>query len=74
MDRGNILDERELSRIISDAVISLEDQADASTLHTLVSLGAVGLSSSHTSGYAQVSRGDASVTDLDIENAIKDGN
>jgi cell division protein FtsA len=39
-----------------------------------VSLGAAGLTSHHASGYAQVSRGDASITDLDIDNAIKDGN
>lgn len=74
VDRGTIIDEREVSQSISDAVIALEEQSGLTTLHTLVSLGAVGLSSSHTSGYAQVSRGDASVTDLDIENAIKDGN
>lgn len=74
MDRGNIVDEKEVARVIADAIFSLEDQSGSSTLHTLISLGAIGLSSSHTSGYAQVSRGDASVTDLDIENAIKDGN
>jgi cell division protein FtsA len=74
VDRGTIVDEQEVAKSISDAVMSLEEQSGLNTLHTLVSLGAVGLSSSHTSGYAQVSRGDASVTDLDIENAIKDGN
>lgn len=74
MDRGNIVDEKEVARVIADAIFSLENQSGSSTLHTLISLGAIGLSSSHTSGYAQVSRGDASVTDLDIENAIKDGN
>lgn len=74
MDRGNILDELEVANAISEAIASLEEQSGASTVHTLVSLGATGLSSHHASGYAQVSRGDASVTDLDIENAIKDGN
>jgi cell division protein FtsA len=74
VDRGNIIDEKEVANTISDAIMALEEQSGLSTLHTLVSLGAIGLSSSHTSGYAQVSRGDASVTDLDIENAIKDGN
>jgi cell division protein FtsA len=74
MDRGNIIDEREIANAISDAILSLEEQSGARTLHTLVSLGATGLSSHHASGYAQVSRGDASVTDLDIENALKDGN
>jgi cell division protein FtsA len=74
VDRGNIIDEKEVANTISDAIMALEEQSGLSTLHTLVSLGAIGLSSSHTNGYAQVSRGDASVTDLDIENAIKDGN
>ena len=74
MDRGNIIDEREVANAISDAIIALEEQAGLRTIHTLISLGATGLSSHHASGYAQVSRGDASVTDLDIENAIKDGN
>ena len=74
MDRGNIIDEREVAHAVTEAIIALEEQAGIVTLHTLISLGATGLSSHHASGYAQVSRGDASVTDLDIENAIKDGN
>lgn len=74
VDRGNIIDEKEVSRALGEAIRSLEEQSGRTTLHTLISLGATGLSSYHTSGYAQVSRGDASVSDLDIENAIKDGN
>ncbi len=74
MDRGNIIDEREVANAISEAVLALEEQSGVTTMHTLISLGATGLSSHHASGYAQVSRGDASITDLDIENAIKDGN
>ena len=74
MDRGNIIDEKEVSNAITEAIAALEEQSGFSTLHTLISLGAIGLSSHHASGYAQVSRGDASVTDLDIENALKDGN
>jgi cell division protein FtsA len=74
MDRGTIVDQNEVTQAIVDAVTSLEEDAGRESLHTLISLGASGLSSHHASGYAQVSRGDASVTDLDIENAIKDGN
>ena len=74
VDRGNIIDEKSVIEAIEDALEHLEEQGGAITTHTLISLGAVGLSSHHTSGYAQVSRGDASITDLDIENAIKDGN
>lgn len=74
MDRGTITDEKEVAHAITDAILSLEEESGCGTLHTLISIGAIGLSSNHTVGYAQVSRGDASVTDLDIENAIKDGN
>lgn len=74
MDRGNITDSEEVSNAIMDAIATLEEDAGHNTLHTLISLGATGLSSSHANGHAQVSRGDASVTELDIENAIKDSN
>ncbi len=74
VDRGTIIDEKEVAKAIHQAVISLEKETGREALHTLISLGAVGLSSHFTTGYAQVSRGDAAVTDLDIENAIKDGN
>lgn len=74
VDRGNIIDEQEVAQAIANAVMSLEEQSGLRTAHTLVALGATGLTSHHTSGYAQVSRGDASITDLDIDNAIKDGN
>ena len=73
IDRGNIQDSAEVAKAITDALFSLEDSSGHTTLHTLVALGAVGLSSHHSNGHAQVSRGDASVTDLDIDNAVKDG-
>ncbi len=74
IDRGNITDSAEVTQAIIDAINNLEEESGHDTLHTLVSLGATGLSSHHANGHAQVSRGDASVTDLDIENAIKDAN
>jgi cell division protein FtsA len=74
IERGNITDSDEASRAIVDAVIALEEQSHHNTLHTLVSLGATGLTSSHSNGHAQVSRGDASVNELDIDNAVKDAN
>lgn len=73
VDKGNIIDIEEVTRAIEETLSELEEQSGAATLHTLISIGAHGLSSYHASGYAQVSRGDASVTDLDIDNAIKDG-
>ena len=71
IDRGNITDSDEAANAIADAVATLEEESGHDTLHTLISLGATGLSSSHANGYAQVSRGDASVTDIDIDNAGK---
>ena len=58
MDRGNIIDEREVANAVTEAILALEEQSGVATLHTLISLGATGLSSHHASGYAQVSRGD----------------
>jgi cell division protein FtsA len=72
IERGNIINSEEVTREIIDAVDALEVESGHDTIHTLVSLGAIGLSSHHVNGQAQVSRGDASVTDLDIENAISD--
>ena len=74
VDRGNIIDTDEVSNAIIDAVNTLEETSGHDTLHTLVAIGASGLSSHHANGHAQVSRGDAQVTDLDIDNAIKDAN
>lgn len=74
MDRGNITDTEEVSKAIVQAITELEEESGRNTLHTLISIGAVGLMSYHANGHAQVSRGDASVTDLDIDNAVKDAN
>lgn len=72
-DRGTIINSVEVANEIIEAIDTLEMDSGYRTAHTLVSLGAIGLGSSHANGQTQVSRGDASVTDLDIENAIKDG-
>ena len=73
IDRGTIVNVTEVANEIIEAVESLEEQSGLRAAHTLISLGAIGLSSGHANGQTQVSRGDASVTDLDIEHAIKDG-
>jgi cell division protein FtsA len=72
IDRGTIVQGDDVANELIDAVESLEETSGLRAAHTLISLGAIGLSSTHCNGQAQVSRGDASVTDLDIENAIKD--
>lgn len=74
IERGIITDNNEVSNAVIDAVNALEEESGHRAFHTLVSLGAMGLTSHHSNGHTQVSRGDASVTDLDIENAIKDAN
>lgn len=74
VDRGNITDVNEISNVIIDAVNSLERESGHDTFHTLIAVGAIGLLSHHSNGHTQVSRGDAQVTDLDIDNAIKDAN
>lgn len=74
IERGNITDSNEAVNAVLDAIEKLEEDSGHTTLHTLVSLGATGLTSHHANGHTQVSRGDAAVTDLDIENAIKDAN
>lgn len=74
MSKGNVLDVTEVSEAISDAILTLEEKVDAQATYTLVSIAGTHLTSHHASGYAQVTRGDAAITDLDVENAIKDGN
>jgi cell division protein FtsA len=73
VDKGNIVDNDDVATAIENALIHLEEQANKTISHTLISVGGNGLASYHANGYAQVSRGDASITDLDIDNAIKDG-
>ena len=73
VDRGTVVNVTEVANEIIEAVESLEEQSGLRSAHTLISLGAIGLGSSHSNGQTQVSRGDASVTELDIEHAIKDG-
>ncbi len=72
VERGVITSKDEVTQAIIEAVNKIEDEVGRSATYTLVSLGALLLSSHHANGHTQVSRGDAQVTDLDIENAIKD--
>lgn len=72
VDRGVISDKNEVIQGITKAIDTIEHEAGVRASHILVALSASQLSSYHANGHTQVSRGDASVTDLDIENAIKD--
>jgi len=72
IERGVITDKEEVTQAIIDAVNKIEDDFGKSATYTLVSLSALLLSSHHANGHTQVSRGDAQVTELDVENATKD--
>lgn len=72
VERGVITGKDEVTQAVIEAINKIEDEVGRSATYTLVSLGALLLSSHHANGHTQVSRGDAQVTDLDIENAIKD--
>jgi cell division protein FtsA len=73
VDKGNIVDIDEVALIMERALEHLEESSGYGISSTLISLSAYGIASHHSSGYAQVSRGDAAITDVDIDNAIKDG-
>lgn len=73
ISRGTIEDKQQTADILEDVIATIEEESGYRARHILVSLGAASITSHHASGYAQVSRGDASVTDLDIDKAIKDG-
>ena len=70
--RGAITDPIEVSDALMDACISMTEETGRRIAHTLISLSAVQLNSSHANGHTQVTKGNAEVTELDIDNAIKD--
>ncbi|MDQ5962402.1 MAG: FtsA protein [Patescibacteria group bacterium] len=70
--RGTIIDPIEVSNALEDAVNALTEETGRRIAHTLVSLSATNLSSSQASGHTQVTKGNAEVSDLDVDNAIKD--
>lgn len=72
IERGNVSDIDDVSDAVLDAVATLEEETNQSATDTLISISGSHLTSHHASGYAQVTRGDSAITDLDIDNAIKD--
>ncbi len=74
ISHGNVVDEKEVAESISNAINSLEEEIGETPTHILISTCGTQISSSNISSFAQVTKGDTSVTDLDIDNAIKDGN
>lgn len=72
IERGSITDKEEIIAVIEEAVATITEEVGRDATHTLIALSAVPMSSHHASGHTRVTRGDARVTELDIDNAIKD--
>jgi cell division protein FtsA len=72
IERGAIKDKDEVALMLEDALDSITKDTELSIAHTLVALSAVPISSHHANGHTRVTRGDAQVTELDVDNAIKD--
>lgn len=72
IEKGNVSEINEVSNLIHSTVNNIEKELGVRSNNVLISIGGSHLASSHASGHAQVSRGDATVTDLDIEKATKD--
>lgn len=70
--RGTIIDPIEVASSLEDAIAVLSEETGRRIAHTIVGISAMNLSSSQASGHTQVTKGNAEVTDLDIDNAIKD--
>lgn len=73
VDRGRITDKKEVASIISKLLSQVEEELDEKVKHIVVSISPSGLSSMHLTGFTRTSRGDALITDMDIEQAVRDG-
>lgn len=72
ISKGNVSEVEDVSKLMHSAVNNLEQEVGVRSSNILISIGGSHLSSHHSSGHTQVSRGDATVTELDIEKATKD--
>lgn len=72
MDAGNVTDPSLVAETLQDLVALLEQKHDLRTDGLLISLGGSYIGSHHANGHTLISRGDGTVSDLDIENALKD--
>lgn len=73
VDKGRIIDTTEVAGVISKLVQSIEEELDEKAKHIVVTIAPAGLQSMQLSGFTRTTRGDAVVTSIDIEQAIKDG-
>lgn len=70
--RGTIIDPIDASTAIEDACLAMQEETGRRIAHTLVALSSINISSSQATGQAQVTKGNAEVSDLDIDNALKE--
>lgn len=67
---GNITDPSLVAETLTELVAVLEEKHETKIDATLVSLGGSYIQSHHANGYTLISRGDGTVSDIDIENAL----
>lgn len=73
VDRGRVTDKEEVGTIIKKLILQIEEELDEKVKHVVISIAPAGLSSLHLTGFTRTTRGDALITDIDIEQAIRDG-
>lgn len=73
VDRGRITDKEEVATIIKKLISQIEEELDEKVKHVVISIAPAGLSSLHLTGFTRTTRGDALITDVDIEQSVRDG-
>lgn len=73
VDRGRITDKEEVASTIKKLILQIEEELDEKVKHVVISIAPAGLSSLHLTGFTRTTRGDALVTDIDIDQAVRDG-
>ncbi len=72
LDGGNVTDTTLVSETLQELVSGLEKKDNLRADGLLVALGGSYIHSHHANGHTLISRGDGTVSDIDIENALKD--
>lgn len=72
VDKGNVTDPSAVGEVIRELVATLEHSGGDRPDAILVSLGGSHIHSTHSNGHTLISRGDGSVSEIDIEKALKD--
>lgn len=73
VDKGRIIDEKEVADVIAKLVASIEEELDEKAMHIVITISPSGLQSTQLSGFTRTTRGDAIVSQIDIDQAVKDG-